>query len=429
MSTERGAVASIVAILLTFGVVLGFAALSIDVGSLMWERRQLQNGADAAALALAKTCAEVPAACDTTVPATSSQITNLNNWANYKDGAGGLDDSVYPAPPSGLAGVCGRGIATLQPCQPPTGALAECAPLPDNLVANTSIPYVEVHTRTSENGGTLLPTWLIRTVAGGSEGSTVTACARAAYGNSGGTSTLPLTFSMCEWRFNTSNGTDYYGADPVYGTGMNPDRGYDNNSATSPPNWPNTSKEVRVVMQDPPNNGAALDPTGCKNFNGHDVPGGFGYLEQSGCGAVVDQYNWAHVKPGNNLTSCDLSGKLGTVQYIPIFDCIVASEPTSAAVPSHCINGDGTTTEDSGHGSNTWYHIKGYAKFYLSGYKLSGNGSQTEASVLPGSTQNCSGPNRCLFGWFLDGELHDKPVMSPPAGPPTFGSYSIQPAG
>src|SRR5947208_3628329 len=54
---DRGAVAGLVAVLLSTGVLLGMAALSVDVGQLYAERRQVQNGADAAALAVAVSCA------------------------------------------------------------------------------------------------------------------------------------------------------------------------------------------------------------------------------------------------------------------------------------------------------------------------------------------------------------------------------------
>ena len=50
------------------GVVFGFLAISVDVGGLLWERRQLQNAADAAALSLATECGK-RANC-TTTPAT-----------------------------------------------------------------------------------------------------------------------------------------------------------------------------------------------------------------------------------------------------------------------------------------------------------------------------------------------------------------------
>lgn len=52
---ERGAVSIMVAFLMV--LLLGFAAIAVDVGVLYAERAQLQNGADAAALAMAQKCA------------------------------------------------------------------------------------------------------------------------------------------------------------------------------------------------------------------------------------------------------------------------------------------------------------------------------------------------------------------------------------
>ncbi|QCO99363.1 hypothetical protein FCN77_18745 [Arthrobacter sp. 24S4-2] len=53
---ERGAASIIVAILLV--VLMGCAALAVDVGAMYAEKAQLQNGADAAALAVAGDCAK-----------------------------------------------------------------------------------------------------------------------------------------------------------------------------------------------------------------------------------------------------------------------------------------------------------------------------------------------------------------------------------
>ncbi len=52
LAEDHGAVAVIVALMMT--VLLGFVAVSVDLGSLYAEKRQLQNGADAAALAVAQ---------------------------------------------------------------------------------------------------------------------------------------------------------------------------------------------------------------------------------------------------------------------------------------------------------------------------------------------------------------------------------------
>lgn len=80
-SGERGAVSVLVAILLV--TLLGFVAIAVDVGVIYSERAQLQNGADAAAVALAQKCAKDgdDPACSTT----SDLATSLANQ-NALDG-------------------------------------------------------------------------------------------------------------------------------------------------------------------------------------------------------------------------------------------------------------------------------------------------------------------------------------------------------
>ena len=56
---ERGVIAPMTAFLMVF--LLGMAAFAVDVGSMYSEHSQLQNGADAAALAIAQKCAKLPA--------------------------------------------------------------------------------------------------------------------------------------------------------------------------------------------------------------------------------------------------------------------------------------------------------------------------------------------------------------------------------
>ncbi|SEP58300.1 pilus assembly protein TadG-related protein [Arthrobacter sp. OV608] len=78
---EHGAVSVIVAILLV--TLLGFVAIAVDVGVIYSERAQLQNGADAAAVALAQKCARN--AADANCATTSSLATSLANQ-NALDG-------------------------------------------------------------------------------------------------------------------------------------------------------------------------------------------------------------------------------------------------------------------------------------------------------------------------------------------------------
>jgi hypothetical protein len=74
---ERGGIAVIVAILMV--VMLGFAALAIDVAKLYAERAQLQNGSDAAALMMAQKCAknDTDTECSTTSPL-AADLANKN---------------------------------------------------------------------------------------------------------------------------------------------------------------------------------------------------------------------------------------------------------------------------------------------------------------------------------------------------------------
>jgi Flp pilus assembly protein TadG len=54
---DRGVIGVLVAVLLGGGVLLGMGALVIDVGQIYQNRAELQNGADAGALAAARQCA------------------------------------------------------------------------------------------------------------------------------------------------------------------------------------------------------------------------------------------------------------------------------------------------------------------------------------------------------------------------------------
>lgn len=78
-SNERGAATIVVAGLMV--VLLGFAALAIDVGALYAEKAQLQNGADAAALAIATDCANGNCG-DSTATANSFANSNANDGSS-----------------------------------------------------------------------------------------------------------------------------------------------------------------------------------------------------------------------------------------------------------------------------------------------------------------------------------------------------------
>ncbi|WP_460668816.1 pilus assembly protein TadG-related protein [Kocuria himachalensis] len=88
LGDERGGVSVMVALLLV--VLLGAAAIAVDAGAMYAERAELQNGADAAALAIAQECAK-PAGC---VDAAGTAALYADE--NAKDNASNVADLTFP---------------------------------------------------------------------------------------------------------------------------------------------------------------------------------------------------------------------------------------------------------------------------------------------------------------------------------------------
>jgi Flp pilus assembly protein TadG len=188
---ERGVVGVIVAIFLGAGVLTGMGALVIDVGQLYQERAELQNGADAAALAVAKSCAL--GAC---TPGVAGQLAD--------DNASSLTGGT-----EGVSLVCGSGV--LGGCPGSTGSLTSCPAAPPG-----GTNFVEVYTATqTASGSTLLPPMFSRTLLGaGYQGTTVRACAQAEWGPPSAATTVALAISACEWDQATDQGTLFASAPP-----------------------------------------------------------------------------------------------------------------------------------------------------------------------------------------------------------------------
>jgi Putative Flp pilus-assembly TadE/G-like len=230
---ERGAVVILVALLLGFGVLLGMAALVIDVGRIYQERGELQDGADAAAIGVAKSCAL--GACN---PAVAVSYADAN--------ASSLTGGTAAAPL-----ICGSDGMAL--CPGSTGAMIDC-PDPPPGGAN----YVDVHTATQTAGGsTLLPPVFAETLLGNSgyRGTTVHACAQAQWGPPAAATTPAVTVSACEWDQATQQGASFP-ATPPY-----------------PPNQPPAPSADQVLTLTPGNGtGCATEPGGA------DGPGSFGWV-------------------------------------------------------------------------------------------------------------------------------------------------------
>lgn len=179
LDDEHGGVAVTVAILLV--VMLGIGALVLDVGNLYWERRQLQNGADAAALALVQACMEEGRPCDS-VGTTADSTARTYTDANAADGFADADVDFDPA-------ACRAEV---------------------------------VATTLDVDGGTLVLPFLAQTLVEGYEGTTVSARAVAVCEGIGQGSGLPLIFDDENWDdFDKVQKPD--GADPDWWQHWEPD--------------------------------------------------------------------------------------------------------------------------------------------------------------------------------------------------------------
>lgn len=410
---ERGATATILAVFLAGGVIMGLLAVSVDLGNLTYERRQVQNAADATSMALASACAANETNCNPENPdvkgllgGNSHDAVSRYNGLPYAEGA-----CVHGA---------GQPVGTvLPPCTVPgdVSDLGSCPPLPSGF--DPLIPYVESYaaTQTVGNGDKLfLP--FSRVLAGGAAGDKgSSACARAAWGKPVGYSAaLPITLSTCEWDAQVIDGAGFAPAP------SGPTPGY---GSAGQPVWP-IAHEVAIALH---STGYA---DGC-NWNSKDFPGGFGWLTGDDCSVEVAEGGWAQVDTGNNVPS-DCSDWVDDLLYktidIPVFDCIVNSHGAPTGPPP---TGPGTCDPENpgSGGANTWYHLAGWAKFYVSGVKLSGGPGGSEA---PGSSLTCPGSGnsgRCLTGWYVTGALADAPDIAAPGGPATgdFGAYVVKPIG
>jgi putative Flp pilus-assembly TadE/G-like protein len=197
--SEHGAVATLVAVLLAGGVLLGIGAIVIDVGQLYIEREELQSGADAASMKVALNCVAVVPACDTpTAALVNAQTTIAGNYAkaNAKDH-------------QAVAQIC----FTNTGCPSTWNTAVTCPTLPAPAAGYTNGTYVEVRTATvTSTGATLVPPAFAGALAGSTYvGKRVGACARVSWGTPAVAKVIGLGISVCDWQRVTANNTNFYG--------------------------------------------------------------------------------------------------------------------------------------------------------------------------------------------------------------------------
>ena len=338
---ERGAIGVLIGVLIGGGVLLGMGALAIDVGQLYQNRAELQNGADAAALAVADSCAL--GTCTTGIA------------AQYATG----NASKLTGNQAAVNLVCGSGTG-MSGCPGSTGMMVDC---PANPSAGTN--YVDVHTSTLTAGGsTLLPPVFARTLLGnrGYAGTNVKACAQAEWGAPSSSDTIAFTISACSWYVYTNNGTNFAPPPPY------------------PPN-PLPAASYDHIMFEHGSQGSKT--TGCPPYqpSGQDAPGNFGWTDESGnCSVPINNGSYGGNTGASISNDCktalinDQANK--TVVYLPVYSAI------------------------SGTGTGVTYTLLGFAAFVITGYHIGGGFT---ASDWLNPANNCKGSTFCIDGYFTHG--------------------------
>lgn len=343
---DRGGVAVMVSVLLASGVLFGFGALVVDVGSIFAERREVQTSADAGALALAQECASNGPGCSasSTIPAAFAD-------ANATDGFTGVDSICIRTNGSSCAGG-GTG-------------LTNCLPLPAGVTH-----YVEVQTSTRTKGGqTILPSVFAETLTPGISGANVKACSRAAWGPPKTNTGLAVTLSICEWDSGTGGGSAYF-------TGPAPYLGVNQAGGPNPP----VSYEIVIKLHTTTSTTCPDGPAGS------NAPGGFSWLDEDA---------------GPCQASISAGGTIGGDPGVPpskdCKDALLQAYTDRVPLPLPVFN------TVSGTGSNTVYGIAGVSEFVVTGYNLPGASKDSWLTGGVPKSKYCKGSDKCIYGFFTTG--------------------------
>ncbi|MFU8850951.1 pilus assembly protein TadG-related protein [Micromonospora sp. SL1-18] len=357
---DRGGVATVFGVLFAGGVLLGMLALVVDVGQLYVEREELQSGADAAAIAVARSCAADMSRC--------TDVNRRDIATQYANKNAGKDQVAN------VFTVCGSaaGVRDLFPCPAAAGNLTRCI----GSVPSAPKRYLEVRTTTAtRNGSRLLPPSFAQTLLGkrGYDGTTVGACARVSWGAP--KAGLAVAFSKCEWDAATKNG-ERFPAPPPY-----------------PPNaLPSPADEIVLRTHDAKDQNS-LCP-GASGPAGWDAPGGFGWLKEDGGASCITE-SFTAAPTGRTEQNCTAilspittGAAVAKALYIPIYDRV------------------------AGTGNNAKYNIIGMAAFVPTGYFFGNPAAKRRASWLTGK-RYCTGEARCIYGYFVN-VLQPGPVETGP---------------
>jgi Flp pilus assembly protein TadG len=337
---DQGVIGVLVVVLIGGGVLLGIGAIVIDLGRLYQNRAELQSGADAAALGVAKNCALNINTCQSNATSAAVRYADLNasQLTGHSAGVYGICVSAVSSP--------GNPGFTFGACPPSsTSAMTNC---PSNQAGTN---YVDVKTYTQVGSSHVLPPALAHS------SSTVYACAQAEWGAALQSNSLALTISTCAWQALTGNRFGIL--IPVYLKG----------------------KLKTTCLSSNPSAGSNL-------------PGGFDWLQTTSpttCTTKIDLTTDTTLNnTGANVTQACKQALQNDIQssatvFLPIFDC----DSTVVGCPGY-----------KSTGANAIYHISGLAGFVPTGYRdLPGGGGQNNY----GNNSLCTVNDPCIEGYFKPG--------------------------
>lgn len=445
---DAGAMALLFAILLPV-VLLGLGAVVVDVGSLYAQRGQTQNGADAAAMAVAQTCAKgscSPSLAGPYAPSNSNGTSTVTATVTTGFPCGGN----IPASVANGVSACPSGSEN--------GSICPAAP------ASATVPYVDVLVNTVKSNNaadTLVPDFFGKALLGSSyNGQTIAACAQATWGPVQTCSAcVPLTISYCEWSQDTNGGSTFAklpsqnnGAYPpsylttigtVADTTTTTRRRNDNAYDLTPGSIATNFYRVNTIVDphNPPTGGGATiagsetvliaksGKNGIQGFGGSDCKGGsdssnqngpgqFGWLapDGSGCTAKFTANTYAG-QPGANAADCYAafldSFTNQTPIFLPVYNAFDGSNYTLQGFAAFVVTG----WDNLQAGGNFQGKQKAQAsKITLNDSTLANASSYANYCDAPGSggTTGANGASsQCVYGYFTQALI---PASALPGG-------------
>lgn len=180
LTEERGAFTTIFVAIVSSGLLFFLFALTADAGTLFFERRSIQNAADATSLAVASNCALGSTNCadSAAIQSTAQSMANLNS-----------PDSL-----STVSKLCG--FTPLNPCTNTTEL--ECKSVPANLPRYGRV----VLSSKNADGTTRVRTPFFDLLSSsGTLPSNLTACSQSAWGKASVANIpLPLAITICDYQ-------------------------------------------------------------------------------------------------------------------------------------------------------------------------------------------------------------------------------------